>query len=171
MSTDTATTIEPAVQEETLSKEQQALKLTKRYSIWAAGGGLVPIVGVDIIAIIASQVKLVKELAKVYEVDFKEQRAKAVITTLISSLGIVPLGTGVLFSVMKIIPVVGPLAATIALPAAAGGITYATGKIFILHFEAGGTLLDFNPEKVKAAYKKLFEEGKEKVASMVPESK
>lgn len=158
-------TLEPAVQEETLTKEQKALKLTKRYSFWAAGGGLVPVIGLDIIAIIGVQVKLLKEIAKVYEVDFKEQRAKSVVSALISGLGIVPIGTGILFSAVKILPFVGPLAATVALPTAAGAVTYATGKVFIMHFESGGTLLDFNPEKVKAAYKKFFDEGKEKAVA------
>ena len=159
-----AAAIESPVAEETLSKEQQALKLTKRYSLWAAGGGLIPIIGLDIVAIIAAQVKLVRELTKVYGVDFKEERAKTIVTSLISGLGIVPIGTGILFSVVKILPLVGPLAATVALPTAAGAVTYATGKIFIKHFEKGGSLLDFKAEKVKAAYKTLFEEGKEKVA-------
>jgi len=159
-----AATIESPVAEETLSKEQQALKLTKRYSLWAAGGGLIPIIGLDIVAIIAAQVKLVRELTKVYGVDFKEERAKTIVTTLISGLGIVPIGTGILFSVVKVLPLVGPLAATVALPTAAGAITYATGKIFTKHFEKGGSLLDFKADKMKSAYKTLFEEGKEKAA-------
>lgn len=159
-----AAAIESPVVEETLSKEQQAIKLTKRYSLWAAGGGLIPVIGLDIVAIIAAQVKLVREITKVYEVDFKEERAKTIVTTLISGLGIVPIGTGILFSVVKVLPLVGPLAATVALPASAGAITYATGKIFIKHFEKGGSLLDFKAEKMKAAYKALFEEGKEKAA-------
>jgi len=159
-----AAAIESAVEEETLSKEQQALKLTKRYSLWAAGGGLIPIIGLDIVAIIAAQVKLVRELTKVYGVDFKEERTKTIVTTLISGLGIVPIGTGILFSVVKVLPLVGPLAATVALPTSAGAITYATGKIFIKHFEKGGSLLDFKADKMKSAYKTLFEEGKEKAA-------
>jgi uncharacterized protein (DUF697 family) len=171
MSTEAPTAIiEPTVQPETLTKEQQALKLTKRYSLWSASGGLIPIIGLDIVAIIAAQVKMINEISKVYGVEFKEQRAKSLVSSLIAGLGIVPLGTGVLFSAMKILPLVGPLAATVALPTAAGAVTYATGKVFIMHFESGGTLLDFKPEKMKAAYKKFFEEGKDKVATATQEA-
>ena len=46
------------------------------------------------------------------------------------------------------------------MPVMAGAITYATGKIFTSHFEAGGTLLDFNPDTMKEYYKELFEKGK-----------
>jgi uncharacterized protein (DUF697 family) len=147
----------PVVEE---TKEQKALKITKRYTLWSVGGGLIPVVGLDIAAIMGAQIKMLYEMSKIYNVDFKENRAKSIITSLIGSLGIVPIGTGVLFSAMKILPLVGPLAATVALPTSAGAITYATGKVFISHFESGGTFLDFNPEKMKAAYKKMFEEGK-----------
>jgi uncharacterized protein (DUF697 family) len=142
------------------TNQQKALKITKRYALWSMGGGLIPIVGLDIAAILGAQIKMLYEMSKVYNIEFKENRAKSIVGSLISSLGIVPIGTGILFSAMKILPVVGELAATVALPVSAGAMTYATGKVFISHFESGGTFLDFNPEKMKAAYKKMFEEGK-----------
>ncbi len=150
------------------TKEQQALKLTRRYSLWSMGGGLIPIVGVDIAAVMAAQIKMVREMAKIYGVEFKESRAKSIVTSLIGSLGIVPLGAGICFSALKLIPVVGTLAATVALPVSAGAVTYATGKIFILHFESGGTFLDFNAEKMKKAYRAMFEEGKAVLAKESP---
>lgn len=157
MSTETAVET-PVVEVET--NEQKAHKLTRRYVLWSMGGGLIPVVGLDLVAIIAAQLKMLAEMSKIYGVEFKENRAKSIVTTLIGSVGIVPIGTGVLFSVMKIIPVVGQLAATVALPISAGAITYATGKVFTAHFESGGTLLDFNPAKMKEAYRRMFEEGK-----------
>jgi uncharacterized protein (DUF697 family) len=146
------------------TNEQKALRITKRYALWSMGGGLIPVVGLDIVAIMGAQVKMLYEMSKVYGVEFKENRAKSLVGSLVSSLGIVPIGTGILFSAMKILPVVGQLAATVALPTSAGAITYATGKIFISHFESGGTLLDFNPEKMKAAYRKMFEEAKASIS-------
>lgn len=160
MSTNTETLQVTDVIPEVETNEQKALKITKRYALWSMGGGLIPVVGLDIVAIMGAQIKMLCEMSKIYNVEFKENRAKSLVTSLIGSLGIVPIGTGILFSAMKILPVVGQLAATVALPVSAGAITYATGKVFIAHFESGGTLLDFNPEKMKAAYKKMFEEGK-----------
>lgn len=152
------------------TNEQKSLKLTRRYALWSMGGGLIPLIGVDIAVIFGTQIKMLQEMSKVYGVEFKENKVKNIVTTLISSLGVVPIGTGILFSLVKIIPFVGPLAATVALPISAGAITYATGKVFILHFESGGTFLDFNAEKMKAAYRKMFEESKEIVASLKKET-
>jgi len=158
------TTTAPAAE----TNEQKALKLTRHYVLWSMGGGLIPIVGIDIIAIIGVQIKMLHEMSKIYGVEFKENRARSIITTLIGGIGIVPLGTGIVFSVLKLIPVVGALAATVALPASAGAVTYATGKIFTAHFESGGTLLNFNAASMKAAYRKMFEEGKTVVAKETP---
>ncbi|MDD2764705.1 MAG: YcjF family protein [Opitutaceae bacterium] len=158
MSTETIA-IEEAIPE-IETTETRALKLTRRYALWSMGGGLIPVVGLDIAAIITAQIKMLHDMSKIYGVEFKENRAKSIVTSLIGSLGIVPIGTGILFSVIKLLPLVGPLAATVALPVSAGAITYATGKVFITHFESGGTFLDLNPAKMKAAYRKMFEEGK-----------
>jgi uncharacterized protein (DUF697 family) len=162
MSTETAT-VEPATpQLET--NEQKALKITRHYSLWSMGGGLIPIVGLDLAAIVAIQIKMLHEMSKIYGVEFKQNRAKGIVASLIGSLGFVPIGTGIFFSALKLVPFVGALAATVALPVSAGGITYATGKVFILHFESGGTFLDFNAEKMKNAYRAMFDEGKAAMA-------
>ena len=162
MSTETVTVEAAAPPVET--NEQKALKLTRRYSLWSMGGGLIPIAGLDLVAIVAAQIKMVHDMSEIYGVEFKENRAKSIVTSLIGSLGIVPLGTGVFFSALKFVPFVGALAATISLPIIAGGITYATGKVFILHFESGGTFLDFNADKMKRAYRVMFDEGKAAMA-------
>ena len=153
-------TSEPVVE----TNEQKALKLTRHYCLWSMGGGMIPVVGLDLAAIIAAQIKMIHEISKVYQVEFKESRAKSIVVTLIGSLGFVPLGTGICFSAMKLVPFLGSLAATFALPVSAGAVTYATGKVFILHFESGGTFLNFNAEQMKEAYRKMFEEGKKSVA-------
>ena len=43
--------------------------------------------------------------------------------------------------------------------------TYAVGQIFIQHFESGGTLLTFDPERVRAHYRKLYNEAPAKIAN------
>ena len=49
-------------------------------------------------------------------------------------------------------------------PAFSGAVTYAIGKVFVQHFEMGGTLLDFNPEKVKKYFREQYEQGMKKAA-------
>ncbi len=69
-----------------------------------------------------------------------------------------------LASVVKFIPVIGETAGVVAMPILAGATTYAVGKVFVQHFASGGTLLTFDPDKVKEYYAQMFEEGK-KVAT------
>ncbi|NJL59719.1 MAG: hypothetical protein HC887_08825 [Desulfobacteraceae bacterium] len=57
------------------------------------------------------------------------------------------------------------------MPASAGAMTYAVGRVFLQHFESGGTFLNFNPEEVKEHYARLFEEGKKVVAEVKNEKK
>jgi uncharacterized protein (DUF697 family) len=163
MTTDPIAADAAAVAAET--NEQKSLKLTRHYALWSMGGGLIPIGGLDLLAIVGVQIKMLHEMSKLYGVEFKENRAKSIVYSLIGSLGIVPLGTGIAFSLLKFVPVVGTLAGAAALPLSAGAITYATGKVFTAHFESGGTLLNFNAAKMKAAYRAMFDEGKTVLAS------
>jgi hypothetical protein len=38
------------------------------------------------------------------------------------------------------------------------------GKVFIQHFESGGTFLTFDPQQVRDYYAQQFEKGKEEVS-------
>jgi hypothetical protein len=53
----------------------------------------------------------------------------------------------------------GLIWSTISYPVAAGASTYAVGKVFMLHFESGGTLLDFDPAKMKNYYRETYRKG------------
>ena len=47
------------------------------------------------------------------------------------------------------------------MPVFAGASTYAIGKVFIQHFESGGTFLDFEPAKVRAYFSQQFDKGRD----------
>jgi uncharacterized protein (DUF697 family) len=68
--------------------------------------------------------------------------------------------TGAVSSVIKVIPLVGSLAGLVSLPLVASSATYALGKVFIKHFESGGTLLNFDPESTKKYFQEQFAEAK-----------
>jgi uncharacterized protein (DUF697 family) len=65
-------------------------------------------------------------------------------------------------SVVKFVPVVGSLAGMITEPAIAAAATYALGKVFIQHFESGGTLLDFNIRTQRHQYEQHFAAAQQK---------
>jgi uncharacterized protein (DUF697 family) len=135
-------------------KESQARSIVTRYMWWSMGAGLIPFPFWDLAAITAVQLKMLSDLAKNYDVPFSRDRGKAIISSLLGS--VVP---GVLGSTVKVLPVVGSMVGGIAVPIFAGASTYGIGKVFIQHFESGGTFLDLEPAKVRAFFKEQFEKG------------
>lgn len=146
----------------------QANATIKRFSLWAAGFGLIPLPIVDIAAITGTQVKLVHDLTKIYGREFSEERVRAGIGALVGAILPVAVGAGTI-SALKAVPVLGQIAGVLLVPALAAASTIAVGRVFVQHFEAGGTLLDFDPEKMKAYFQQEFEAAKS--GSNAPASK
>jgi uncharacterized protein (DUF697 family) len=135
-----------------VARVDQATDISKRYATYAAGAAVIPVPIVDLAGVIALQVKLVSELSKLYEVPFKENRAKGAIISLLAS--VIPAQLGVAAaSLVKLIPIVGQLLGAATAPAFAGAATYAVGRVFTKHFEAGGTLLTFDSGKMREYFK------------------
>jgi len=142
----------------------QANAAIKRFSLWSAGFGLIPLPIIDIAAITGTQVKLVHDLAKIYGREFSEERVHAAIGALVGAILPVAVGTGTM-SALKMIPVIGQIAGVLLVPALAAASTIAVGRVFVQHFETGGTLLDFDPEKMKAYFQAEFEAARGKAGT------
>jgi len=108
--------------------------------------------------------KMIGEISKVYGVEFKENRAKNIISALLSSVSANTFAYGTVGSAIKSIPVVGTLVGSVTMPFFSGAFAYALGNVFINHFENGGTFLDFDTEKMKKQFGEMFRKGK-KVAT------
>ena len=141
------------------SREERALAAVKSFMPWAAGAGILPLPGIDVAAIIGVQLRMLAKLAEEYRVPFKEQAAKSIVAALMAMLVQNTL-TGGLVSAFKYVPVVGTLLGIAVLPAIAAAGTFAIGKIFITHFESGGTFLDFDPRKVQNHFRDEFEKAR-----------
>lgn len=136
----------------------EANSLIKNYVIVAAGFGFVPLPLIDLAAFMALQVKLVHGLAKYYGVPFKENLVKSLVTSLLSgAAGVV--GVMGLASLAKAVPGLGTLAGGASVTLTAGSLTYAVGQVFAKHFESGGTLLDFDPKKMRDLFKRNVKAG------------
>ncbi|MBI1390267.1 MAG: DUF697 domain-containing protein [bacterium] len=155
----TATVEDAPMATEELTREEQAQQIVKRNMYWAMGIGLVPAPAVDVIGVLAFQVKSIKELSDLYEIPFSEHKVKNILASLISGLGASSVAGLLAGSMMKLVPAFGPLASALAMPVSAGALTYAIGQVFIQHFECGGTLLDFNAKKIRAYFQEQFKEG------------
>jgi uncharacterized protein (DUF697 family) len=142
----------------------EAMSIVRRSSAWSAGAGLIPIPLVDIGAIAAVQIKMIRDLAKVYGVEFPEVRVRAISSGLGGSIlpYLLTVGSsGYLFSMAKAVPIVGPVVAIAAMPGFASAATYAVGKVFAQHFAGGGSLLDFDTEAKKEEIAKEFTEARD----------
>lgn len=125
-------------------RDALANKLVDRFAIWSGVAGLIPLPLLDIVAIGGIQLQMLRRLSQVYGVAFSENRGKSLIAALAGSM--IPTSSGIgATSVLKAVPIAGPIASGFVMPVLSAGATYAIGKVFIQHFASGGTLLDFNP--------------------------
>jgi uncharacterized protein (DUF697 family) len=154
-----ATMTEATAHSEPSENETKAMAIVRSHLGWSAGAGLLPLPGLDIAAIVAVQVNMLSQMAAVYNVPFKSDLVKTLVTALVSSGGGVMLG-GAAASMVKSVPIVGSIAGMLSMPAFAAASTWATGKVFIRQFESGGTFLDFDPAKARAYYSEHFTSAK-----------
>lgn len=97
------------------------------------------------VALAGVQLKMLQRLTKVYDVAFSKELGKSLIGALVGSSLAPACAVG-------LVPVVGPAIGAASMIALGGAVTYALGKVFIQHFESGGTLLTFEPDKMRAYY-------------------
>jgi len=134
----------------------EANRIIKNHMIWSMGAGFIPVPIADFFAVSAIQLDMIRQMCKLYDIDFKETEGKAIITALTGS-GLARLGA----RAIKFIPGVGSILGGVTLAVLSGGSTYALGEVFKKHFETGGTFLDFDPSRLKKYYDDKFEKGKE----------
>ena len=144
------------------SKAREAEDIILDSVLWTAGVSVIPVPFVDMLAIGAVKVKMLYKLCQLYELEFKEQRVKTLIASLVGALQ-VKLLSRILW---KFIPGIGQAGGIISTAVIAGAITYALGKVFVLHFETGGTLLDFNPSAMQAYFIAKYKEGQALTATL-----
>lgn len=135
-------------------------RLIRQHMIAAFGAGLVPMPVVDVIAVQAVILNLVRLLARRHGVPFHGERARIAVTTLLASLAPVSLG-GIVGSSLKLLPVVGSWLGGTGVAMLAAGAVYAAGRLFDAHFASGGTLLTFKAEGMQAAFRREFAAGKQ----------
>ncbi len=140
-------------------RKRHADTVIRNHVIWSMGAGFIPILVADVFAVSALQLDMIRQLCKVYDIDFEETRGKALVTSLTSAT-LARLGAR---SLVKLIPGLGTYIGGMTVSAFAGASTYALGEVFKLHFESGGTILDFDPDRVRRFYRDKFEKGKDVV--------
>lgn len=147
---------------------KQADEIVERYMRWAVGLVIVPVPLFDMVAVFVVQVKMLNKLSHLYKIGFSKTLVKSLIISLVGALNSGLVGGAIMTSIFKLFPGTGLVAGITSMCLISGATTYAVGKVFIQHFESGGTFLDFDPEKVKVFFAKQIEDGK-KMAKKVKE--
>lgn len=153
-----------------LTKEELASDAIEKYVLAAVAAGFIPIPLADMAALMGVQMKMLHSLAGIYEVPFSKDIGKSAIASLIG--GVIPVSSAPLFSsLIKAIPVVGQMAGSLSASVLGGAATFAIGRVFVQHFEMGGTLLDFDADQVKERFKAEYEKGKAYASNLANKKK
>lgn len=138
-------------------QNQHAETVIRNHVIWSMGASyIIPLPIADVFAVSALQLDMIRQLCRVYDIDFAETQGKAIVSALTTST----MARAGARSLIKIIPVVGSVVGGITTAVINGASTYALGEVFKTHFATGGTFLDFDTDRLKKLYREKFEKGK-----------
>lgn len=141
-----------------IDKKKDADKLVKRYTAFSAGAGWIPLPLIDSATIAGIQLLMIRQLAGLYETPFKDHLGTSLSAAFLGSVGTI--------SGFKFVPGAGKIIGGVSASSIGAASTYALGKVFTQHFDQGGTLFDFDPEKSRAYFKEEFEKGKNYVLNI-----
>ncbi len=99
------------------SRREQVDQIIRKYTMWSAGLGLIPLPVLDVAAVATAQYKMVGELAKLYDLPFSQERVRVLVGSLLGSGLPAVLAGGGVGSLAKAIPFVGTLAGAAVMPA------------------------------------------------------
>ncbi len=156
---------------QTVVLSNKANSIVKRYMYISMATGWIPVPLADFGALVASQVKMVHSLCLHYKIPFEKEKGQSLIISMVSG-GIH--GAAALLglsSFAKLIPGLGSFAGGGGSSILSGALTYAVGRMFVRHFESGGTLNDLNVDNINKDFKKEFKEGRRIVNSLKSQTK
>lgn len=146
--------------------EDEAMMVVKKNMYWMMGAGIVPVPILDLVCLTGFQLRALKQLSDLYGVPFSHNKVKNILATLIGGLGPAFIGRWMSRSFLKSIPILNGIVGILGVSLTAGALSYAIGRVFIQHFESGGTFLTFQPQKVRDYFRQQFEEGLKVAAQM-----
>ena len=156
-----------------MSAEQRlrADNCIKNHVIAAMGVGLIPSVVVEVAGVTGIEVKMIRDLAQVYEFPVPHKLvAYKILISLIGSIAPYYLATQ-MRSAVKVVPLFGHAVYTGFLSVTSGAAVFAVGKIFQKHYESGGTFLSADNSSLRSYFKDKYREGQALAPAFVEESR
>jgi len=147
-------------------RSESAKTIILTHMSYATAAGLIPIPIADLAAVSAIHVDMLRQLAKLYEVDYSESTGKTLIAAVGGSL-LARIGA----SAIKAIPGLGTIVGEITGAAVSAATTYALGHTFKWHFENGGDMTNVDLDTAKNLFKQELEKGKKIATDLIKNEK
>lgn len=153
-----------------IKKEKEIDRIISDHVIFAMVAGAIPVPVLDIAAVTAIQLDMIRQLAEKYDMSFDLEVGKSLVSSIFaSSVGTTVGRAGASF--VKSIPGIGTVLGISSQVALAGITTFAVGNLFNLHFSQGNPLVSFNFKTVKELFDELLKKGKDFVDERANEVK
>lgn len=149
------------------TESERADEIINNYMHWSMGMDFMPLKAFDNIGLTNLQIKLVVELADLYNVYYSEISGKALILSLLGDLRGKNRPKGLLGILAKNVPGGEMVTGIINKPKHAGASSYAVGQTFKLHFEKGGSLVAFDAAEYFEDFQAAFAEGLQKTSKFI----
>lgn len=127
--------------------EEQANAIIRRYALFGTATGVIPSFGLDVAALTALQVRMIKELADVYDYDVNDQMIRMTITTGITALA-GRLLTGIAGTLAKTFSPLKFLIGGATQAALSGYTTAEIGKIYQARLSSGQNPADITVSEI-----------------------
>lgn len=152
---------EPAyIAQENQLIDPEAVALIKTWSQWSSVGAVAPAPLLGYAIVFGIQVQMIRAMCKHYKVEYQHKKVILIASGLVGGTINTGLAQIVNATLVKSIPVFGPVVSYVAEAALSYGVTYALGYSFAKHFEAKGTLSTFNADGMKEYFAQQVTNGK-----------
>jgi len=138
-------------------RNKEAQDIIKSYVGWSVCAGLIPVPGIDLAALTALHVNMIRDIGKVYDVPFKRAGITPIVSALVGAVLPTVVADSSVSTVVKGIPVIGSMLGLAVMPGLSVAATYGVGRVFIQHFELGGDFLNFDLAAMRNFFKAEFE--------------
>ncbi len=148
-----------------MTKRTIAEKIIRNHVLWAVGVSSIPVPFLDVVGVTAIQMDMLRQLSRLYQVNFDDHRGKAFITSLISTLtaGSLAAGGRILGDRGRAIS----WASTIIFQ---GAVTYALGQLYLSALDQGmKSIFDIDLGTSGEFFEDAVEKGREYVEKLVRE--
>jgi len=129
------------------------MPIVYRYMAVSAGAALVPVPGVDTALLAGVHVALIKQLCDHYTVSFSEHTARNILIAIAASVIPGTIGSVLSRKALRLLPSATRVFGWAVMSASSAAFTYGLGRLFIHHFESGGTLLSFDTRGLHTVFR------------------